>query len=124
VQVPVDVTDWFAYHVDESEHEEQDQASLQSVWAQLMKVIPDLGDSVELIETATPRSWYEATRRKLGMVGGLPATPAFFGPNGIGHETAFENLFLVGDTVFPGAGIAAVTHGALVLANHLSSSHR
>jgi C-3',4' desaturase CrtD len=123
VQVPVDVTDWFTYHVDESEHEEQDQASLQSVWAQLMKLIPDLGDSVELIETATPRTWYETTRRKLGMVGGLPASPAVFGPNGIGHETAFENLFLVGDTVFPGAGIAAVTHGALVLANHLSS-HR
>jgi C-3',4' desaturase CrtD len=122
VTVPTDVNDWFTYHVDETEHEQQDQATLEGVWTRLASVLPELGDSVELIETATPRTWYELTRRKLGMVGGLPATPGQFGPDSFGPETPFENLFLVGDTIFPGAGVAAVSHGALILANHLSTS--
>lgn len=120
VQVPVDVNDWFTYHVDESELEEQDQASLDILWQRLCSVIPELDESVELIESATPRTWYENTRRKLGMVGGLPVSPVAFGPAGITHDTEFENLFLVGDTVFPGAGVAAVSLGALALANRLA----
>lgn len=121
VQVPVDVNDWFTYHVDESELEAQDQAALEILWRRLCSVIPELDESVELIESATPRTWYEATRRKLGMVGGLPVSPNAFGPAGITHDTEFENLFLVGDTVFPGAGVAAVSLGALALADRLAS---
>jgi phytoene dehydrogenase-like protein len=120
VSVQVDVNDWFTYHVDESQHEEQDAAALESVWARLIAAIPELDESVELIETFTPRTTYESTRRKLGMVGGLPQTAALFGPNSFSQETAFGNLFLVGDTVFPGAGAAAVSYGALALANRLT----
>lgn len=123
VNVHADVEQWFTYHVDESEHEQQDHATLETVWAQLHLALPELGDSVELIETATPRTWYEATRRKLGMVGGLPQSLSQFGPEAFSHETPFENLFLVGDTVFPGAGVAAVSHGALIVANRLTGSH-
>ncbi|HXD34765.1 MAG TPA: NAD(P)/FAD-dependent oxidoreductase [Pyrinomonadaceae bacterium] len=125
VQVPVDVTDWFTYHVDESEHEEQDQRSLETLWARLLSIIPELSGSPELIETATPRTWYEDTRRKLGMLGGLPVTPSIFGANTITHDTDFENFFMVGDTVYPGAGLASVSHGALTLADQLTGKqHR
>lgn len=120
VHVPVDVTEWFTYHIDESQHEEQDRDMLELVWSSLQCAIPELGEAVELIETATPRTWYEATRRKLGMVGGLPQTVANFGPGAFSQETAIENLFLVGDTVFPGPSVAGVSYGALMLANRIT----
>ena len=53
------------------------------------------------------------------MVGGLGQSLDVFGPNSISHRTIFENLFLVGDTTFPGAGLAAVSQGALVVANEI-----
>lgn len=115
-----DVEDWFTYHEDESEHEQQDQATLESVWTRLHAALPELGDSVEIIETATPRTWYEMTRRKLGMVGGLGQALRVFGPNSFDHQTPIPNLFLVGDTVFPGTGVAAVSHSALIVANLLT----
>jgi len=31
--------DWFAFHQNESEHEEQDQSTLESVWARLHQAI-------------------------------------------------------------------------------------
>lgn len=124
VHVPVDVADWFTYHVDESEHEEQDQKASEALWARLYSVIPELGDAVELIETATPRTWYDETRRKLGMVGGLRLTPSIFAELAITYDTRFRNLFMVGDTVFPGAGISAVSQGAFSLANHLTENRR
>ncbi|MDT7806794.1 MAG: hypothetical protein QOJ70_607, partial [Acidobacteriota bacterium] len=33
-------------------------------------------------------------------------------------------LFMVGDTVFPGNGVAAVTHSALVVANEIAPPAR
>lgn len=117
VHVVTNVEDWFTYHEDESEHEQQDQATLESVWSRLHGAIPELGDSLEVIETATPRTSYEMTRRKLGMVGGLGQALPVFGPNSFSSTTPISNLFLVGDTVFPGAGVAAVSHSALIVAN-------
>jgi phytoene dehydrogenase-like protein len=119
VQVFTDVEEWFTYHKDESEHEEQDQKTLETVWSRLHTAIPELGDSVEVIETTTPRTWYETTRRKLGMVGGLGQSRPVFGPNAFSHTTPISNLFLVGDTVFPGAGVAAVSTSALIVANQI-----
>ena len=120
VFVPVDVTEWFTYHVDESQHDEQDQATLEALWPRLQRALPELDSSVELIDTATPRTWYEATRRKLGMVNGLPQTPETFGSHAFSQETVLENVFMVGDTVFPVPGIMGVSYGALRLANQLT----
>lgn len=122
VHVVTNVEDWFAYHEDESEHERQDQSTLESVWSRLHGAIPELGDSVEVIETATPRTAYETTRRKLGMVGGLGQTPAVFGQDPFSQVASIPNLFLVGDTVSPGAGIAAVSQSALTVANMITKS--
>lgn len=120
VQIFTDVEQWFTYHTDESEHEQQDQSTLEAVWERLHRAIPELGDSVEVIETATPRTWYDTTRRKLGMVGGLGQSLSVFGPNSFSQATAIPNLFMVGDTVFPGAGVAAVSTSALIVANKIT----
>jgi C-3',4' desaturase CrtD len=113
-------TQWFSFHRDETEHEEQDQSRLEQCWASLHKSMPELGDSVEVIETATPRTFYEMIRRKLGMVGGVGQSLDVFGINSLSHRTPLQNLYMVGDTTFPGHGIAAVTQSALIGANEIS----
>ena len=120
VSLYTDADEWFAYHTDEREHEAQDQKFLEAAWERLHAALPELGAGVEVIETATPRTFYETTRRKLGMVGGIPQTLAASGANAFTHRTPFPALYLVGDTTFPGHGLAAVTHSALIVANELA----
>jgi phytoene dehydrogenase-like protein len=107
--------DWFSFHEDESAHDSQDQATLETYWTKLHAAMPELGDAVEVIETATPRTFYESTRRKFGMVGA---------PSGLAETTApgsspFPNLFLVGDTVSSGFGLEGIAQSALKLASSL-----
>ena len=113
-----DVDRWFTFHRDETELEELDQEMLEQVWTRLHRAMPTLGDSIEVIDTSTPRSYYEQIRRKLGMVGGLPVTPTVFS-DGPSFETALPNVFIVSDTCTIG-GMAGVAQLALNLAHHLA----
>ena len=54
------------------------------------------------------------------MVGGVGQSLDVFGANSLNYRTALPNLFMVGDTVFPGAGVAAVTRSALIVANAIA----
>ena len=107
--------EWFSFHEDHSWHEEKDQALLESWWTKLHQGLPQLGDSVEVIETSTPQTVYETTRRRLGMIGA---------PSSIDGSAMlvppFPNLFLVGDTVSGGLGLEGVANSALSLADHLA----
>ena len=120
VWTPADVSDWFAFHQDETAHEEQDQETLERLWPHLHAAMPELGDSVEVIESATPRTFHEVTRRKLGMVSGLCSTPGRLTSKSPFGSTPFRNLFLVGDTVSPSNGVDAVSRSALSLADVLA----
>ncbi|HEX5709084.1 MAG TPA: FAD-dependent oxidoreductase [Pyrinomonadaceae bacterium] len=111
---------WFTFHEDEAEHEAQDQAALETLWARVHASMPELGASVEVIETETPRTFYERTRRRLGHVGGMWQTPDALTPSALTHRTPIPHLFMVGDTVFPGNGVAAVTHAALAVADEIA----
>jgi C-3',4' desaturase CrtD len=115
-----DVEQWFAFHQDEAEHEAQDQQMLETCWARIHGSLPELGDGIEVVETATPRTFYERTRRRLGMVGGVGQSLDVFGPHALTHRTAIPRLYMVGDTTFPGNGIAAVTQAALIVANEIA----
>ena len=77
-----------------------------------------------MIETETPRGTYERTRRRLGMVGGVGQSLEVFGANAPTHRTSVANLFMVGDTVFPGNGVAAVTQSALIVADEIAPPRR
>jgi phytoene dehydrogenase-like protein len=122
IQTFTDVTEWFTFHEDESEHEAQDQAMLELVWSRVHAALPQLGSSLEVVETATPRTFYEQTRRKLGMVGSVRQMSGTSPPNCLTHLTSVPNLFRVGDTTLPGAGVAGVTESALIVANELRLS--
>jgi phytoene dehydrogenase-like protein len=114
-----DVDDWFTFHKDQTELEEKDQQMLELCWGRLHAAMPELGSSVEVIDTATPQSFYDLTRRKLGMVGGVIPSPESFWFDQPPYATSLPNLFVVSDTANHG-GIAALTRSALVLANHLT----
>ena len=107
--------EWFSFHEDHSWHEEKDQALLESWWTKLHQALPQLGDSIEVIETSTPQTVYETTRRRLGMIGS---------PSAIDRRATvvppFPNLFLAGDTVSAGLGLEGVANSALDLADHLA----
>lgn len=115
-----DAGQWFSFHSDESEHEEQDARTLEALWARVHAALPELGAGAEVFETATPRTFYERTRRRLGMVGGVGQSLDAFGANAPTHRTHVPNLLMAGDTVFPGNGVAAVTHSALIVADELA----
>ena len=97
-----DVESWFTYQSSEEEYEEWDQASLEEFWNRLHAALPELGSDVEVIETANPRTYYDLTRRKLGMVLGVDQTPI------TSHETFLPNVLMVGDTVSPAATVQEV----------------
>lgn len=120
VWTQTDTEEWFTFHNDQQEIEDQDQKALETWWARIHKSMPQLGDGIEVIETETPQSYYQRTRRRLGMVGGLAQTfgAAPFNPFGI--RTPLSRLYMVGDTLFPGQGAAAVTYAARLLADELA----
>ena len=110
--------DWLSFHEDSSSQEQQDQAALEFWWVRLHQALPELGSSVEPIETASPQTFYEMTRRRFGMIGSpFPADLSDFDFS----RTAFPNLFLVGDTSTRGIGLEAVGQSALALADLLTT---
>jgi phytoene dehydrogenase-like protein len=107
--------EWFSFHEDHSWHEEKDQALLESWWTKLHQSLPQLGALVEVIETSTPQTVYETTRRRLGMIG----APSVIDRRAL-LVPPFPNLFLVGDTASSGLGLEGVANSALGLADHLA----
>ena len=100
-----EVEPWFSYQTSEEDYEEWDQAALEQFWSRIHAALPELGSDVEIIETANPRTYYDLTRRKLGMVLGVEEPGS--------HQTFLPNVFVVGDTVSPTAKLDAVVESAL-----------
>lgn len=118
-----DVNEWFTYHASEEDFEESDQAALERFWAKLHGALPELGSGIEIIETANPRTYYEQTRRKLGMVMGVQGSSEFESSKvsrNPFYQAVLPNLFVIGDTVSPAPDLASVTASALSLANVLT----
>ena len=105
---------WFSFQTTGEDFLEWDQAALEVVWSILHRALPEFGSGIEVIETANPRTYYDLTRRKLGMVMGIQST--------IDKQATsfpFSNVFIVGDTVSE-ARVDAVVYSSMHLANHLT----
>ena len=120
IKTDTDSADWFTFQASEEEYEERDQAALENVWTRLHEVLPQLGGDIEIIETANPRTFYDLTRRKLGMVLGAERIDSSAPGGAFGHRTSLSNVFMVGDTIVATARMDAVVESALVLANELT----
>jgi phytoene dehydrogenase-like protein len=108
-----EVDSWFTYQTSEEDYDEWDQAALESFWKRVHVALPELGGDIEIIETANPRTNYDQTRRKLGMVWGIEGQPIQ------SYETVLPNLFMVGDTVSAMAEVGSVAESAIRLAEHI-----
>ncbi|MFL6228736.1 MAG: phytoene desaturase family protein [Pyrinomonadaceae bacterium] len=118
-----DAGEWFTYHEDESEHEAQDRHALEFWWERLHRALPELGAGAEVIETLTPRGYYEQTRRRLGAVWGAARTvevAAGADDDAASYRTHLPNLYLVGDTAAGANTVAAVTRAARAVANEIA----
>ncbi len=104
-----EIDSWFAYQSSEEDYEQWDQDALEHFWNRLHAALPELGSDIEVIETANPRTYYDSTRRKLGMVLGVEE------PVSVGHQTSVPNVFMVGDTVSSEAKVDAVVQSAFSL---------
>jgi phytoene dehydrogenase-like protein len=111
-QTETDVESWFTYQTSEEDYEEWDQVALEGFWGRLHAALPELGSDVEVIETANPRTFYDLTRRKLGMVLGVSAESP-------GSRTFLPNLFIVGDTISSEAHIESVIESAIAVSKGL-----
>lgn len=104
-----EIDSWFAYQSSEEDYEQWDQDALEHFWNRLHAALPELGSDIEVIETANPRTYYDSTRRKLGMVLGVEE------PVSVGHETSIPNVFMVGDTAISEAKVDAVVQSGLLV---------
>ncbi len=106
--------DWFSFHEDHGAFEARDQAMLEKVWSRLHGAMPELGEGIEIIETASPQTFYETVRRRFGMIG--RPTPSL---NRMTGATVYPNLWIAGDTVAGGAGIEGVVDSSWQLARRI-----
>jgi len=108
-----EVDSWFTYQSSEEDYEEWDQSALEQFWTRLHAALPELGSDIEVIETANPRTYYDSTRRKLGMVLGI------IEPVSAGPKTSLPSVFMVGDTIVSEARMDLVVESAVTLAKQL-----
>lgn len=92
------------------------EAYTQRLLEALEVVFPGIKPALHLCLPGTPRTFAFYTRRWKGMVGGFPQTSLW---HARGPQTGLSNLWLVGDSVFPGQSTAGVILGAARVVAHL-----
>ena len=93
---------------------ERKECYAERLLAALERVMPGARSAVRYLQAGTPVSFQRYTRRKGGMVGGIPQRPELSGLRSLGARAAgIDHLWLVGDSVWPGQSTAAVTQAAI-----------
>ncbi|UII58588.1 NAD(P)/FAD-dependent oxidoreductase (plasmid) [Cytobacillus spongiae] len=81
-------------------------------------VLPSIRNGMVEVYPGAPKAWERFTGRPGGMVGGFPQTIDHALFNSLSHRTSLKNIWMCGDSVFPGAG----TIGVSVSAYHVFNS--
>src|SRR6185295_19322190 len=113
IKTSTEVAPWFSYQTSETDYEQWDQSALENVWSRLHRGVPEFGSGIEVIESANPRTYYEQTRRKLGIALGVESM------QDEPLSLPFPNLFIVGDTVSDGT-VTSVVNSSMRLADRLA----
>lgn len=100
---------WDLFEKDRDAYEARKDAYAERMLAVAERAIPHLRSAADLILPGTPVSFQRFTRRAWGWVGGFPQTSLTraWGPR------LAANLWMVGDSIFPGQSTAAVALGGL-----------
>ena len=104
---------WRLKEQDITAYEERKAKYVERMLAASERAIPGLRKAVRLCLPGTPVTFERFTRRPQGMVGGF-AQESLFAARG--PKTGLPNVWLVGDSIFPGQSTAGVTVGAMRVA--------
>lgn len=112
---------WRLYHDDPTGYQVRKAEYSERLLRAAEIAIPGIRRAVRLELAGTPRTFAFYTRRPQGLVGGY-AQESLFGA--IGPGTGIPNLWLVGDSIFPGQSTAGVTLGAWRVAEQVAGPLR
>ncbi len=106
---------WHLYAIDQMGYQSRKNIYTERILEAAEVALPGLRAAAKMILPGTPVTFQRFTRRHMGWVGGFPQTNLFkfWGPR-LSH-----NLWMVGDSIFPGQSIAATALGGLRLAQNL-----
>jgi phytoene dehydrogenase-like protein len=112
---------WRWEELPEPEYEARKREVAGAILASMEEALPgfDRADRKFLL-TGTPRTFRHYTGRLHGMVGGIPHSIRRNMVFAADYRTSLDDLYLVGDTVYPGQGTPAVVLGALNLVDALA----
>lgn len=117
------VAPWWALRNDPSSrqayHDRRDEYVAQMLDS-AEKAIPGFKSAVTLCLPATPVTYAHWTDRPQGMVGGFPQKSIL---QARGPQTGLDNVWLVGDSIFPGQSTAGVTVGGMRVAQNVLDAH-
>lgn len=111
------IADWQG--LDEAAYEERKARYAEKVLTAAERALPGFRAAAELVLPGAPQTYEFYTRRPLGMVGGFPQTSLLAAR---GPQSGLSNLWLVGDSIFPGQSTAGVTLGAMRVARLVSGN--
>jgi C-3',4' desaturase CrtD len=111
---------WRLYGQDRAAYDARKAAYTDRMLAAAETALPSLRDAAKLVMPGTPITFEQFTRRAWGWVGGFPQTNLFraWGPR-LG-----SNLWMVGDSIFPGQSTAAVALGGLRVARTILAEQK
>lgn len=103
---------WRLFRYDPKHYERRREHYVDRILRAAERVLPGLRTAADLVLAGTPVTFERFTRRAWGWVGGFPQTSLFqaWGPR------VQPNLWMVGDSIFPGQSTAAVALGGLRVA--------
>jgi phytoene dehydrogenase-like protein len=116
-----DVAPWWRLRnePDESAYQAQRDDFTERLLVAAERAVPGLRRAVRLCLPGTPVTFQHYTGRPLGMVGGFAQTSLYAAR---GPRTGLPNVWLVGDSIFPGQSTAGVTLGAMRVAAEVATS--
>jgi phytoene dehydrogenase-like protein len=103
---------WRLFEEDETRYDARKAEWSDRLLAATERVLPGLRDAAELVLPGTPVTFQRFTRRSRGWVGGYPQTSLLRAR----APRVMTNLWMVGDSVFPGQSTAAVALGGMRVA--------
>lgn len=106
---------WNLFESDKQLYLEKKELMKEKVLEAMEKVFPGVRKKVRLLLPGTPITFKRYTGRVYGWVGGFPQTSLFE----TFHPKISDNLWLVGDSIFPGQSTAAVALGGQRVAKEI-----
>jgi C-3',4' desaturase CrtD len=103
---------WALFEKDQGLYEAQKREYTDRLLAAVERVIPEVREAAELVLPGTPITFQRFTRRERGWVGGFPQTNLFQAR----APRVLPDLWMVGDSIFPGQSTAAVALGGMRIA--------